>query len=252
MLVVVLTFYVFFFNVPTVCWASAGEGGLPTVTVDLADHSMDLGNLVGEIAEQTGYTILIPKEWCSLPVRGRYVDVQVESFFRRVVRGESIAVSVDEKKKVVLVRSYRSRTGSGAGYVVAGGKKNTGSDGTIGVVEQGLNDFQLAQIGELERLKSDPDAVDPELGIRQGDLWAIQERQLQDLARESDDPDVVDPELGVRQGALWAIQERQLQDLARESDDPDVVDPELGVRQGDLWAIQKRQIQDLARGDGGH
>jgi len=235
----------------TVHAASIAVSG-PYVSVDLTGHAKSLNEILGQLTKQTGYKIEIPKDWDSLQVKGKFIDVPVEKFFRRIIRGQSISVMIDKKRKNIQVRSYQE--GTLIGFV---GKKidlqdalnSTGCmiDPETGICKDQLADMQAKQIAQMERYKNNPNSIDPDTGIRYYDLRKLQEEQLRNLAAREKDPNAIDYETGLFNGDLRILQDEQILALEKNQNNPVAIDPQTGMAMSVLKRLQKQQICDLKK-----
>ena len=73
------------------------------VTLDVANEP--LGQVARRIAYQTGYNIVILEDWKKVSISGRFINVPVDEFFRRALKGLNIFLTVDEKRKQIIVRA---------------------------------------------------------------------------------------------------------------------------------------------------
>ena len=273
----VLIFRIYFFvlcgltlssSIPT--YAASIREERPHVTIDIVAKAKTLQDVARMVSAQTGYQVQIPKEWNSLEVRGRYLDIPVEKLFFRIVRKKSISVVVDEKRKSIRVESFQDKV-SALGQdqenlvvvdPMTGILKEDLSrlqdtqikelkmsrlnkddiDPETGIIRQHLNELHVRQLAELERLKKDPDAVDPETGLRRKVLRELHVHQMAELEKSKSDPEAIDPETGIRWEVLHRLQDAQEVQLMRNKEDPDAIDPETGIRRGELASLRKQQL----------
>ncbi|HEB49129.1 MAG TPA: hypothetical protein ENI89_00845 [Desulfobulbus sp.] len=222
---------------------------IPSISLDIVGHTRNLGDLVEVLSEQTGYRVRIPEEWGSLSVEGRYLNVPLDSFFRRVVRYESISITIDEINKDIFVQSYQHQARTGYASTDAENETNEREffDPMTGIAKQDLKEMQAEQLDELERLREDPEEIDLETGVRQRELRLLQKSQLEAIAEAKYDPRAVDPATGVPNGELQVVISDQLSELEEQRNDPDAIDVQTGVRLEDLHRLQREQLADLAR-----
>ena len=90
----VLSFLLSILVAVSVCAITVNETGATVqskqkeslVTLNVANKP--LKDALNEISDQTGYTILIEKEFQRIPVSGSYQEVSIEEFIRRALRGK--------------------------------------------------------------------------------------------------------------------------------------------------------------------
>ncbi len=97
---ILVLFSCFFIGYSPQCNAAENVG---VVNLDVANEP--LGQVVRRIAHQTGYNIVILEDWKKVSISGKFVNVPVDAFFRRALKGRSIFLTVDEKRKQIIVRA---------------------------------------------------------------------------------------------------------------------------------------------------
>jgi len=82
----------------------------PVGEVSLEVKEEPMHKVVQDIGRQLGYHVVIMDNWQKMPVSGKFTKVSVEEFFRRVLKGHNIFLTVDEKRRVIVVQAAGSRT----------------------------------------------------------------------------------------------------------------------------------------------
>jgi hypothetical protein len=219
---------------------AANVESIERMSVNVDPVGEPLVKVLEEISKKTGYEFLLSGEWESIVVRGHFVDVSIEKFFQRVFRGENTLIDVDKNKHIVSVQLFEkykvspySRIGRAGTDIV---RKN---DELISMYNE--------QKAELELLKNDDDAIDPETGVPQGQLKLLHTEQMAEYQKNKDDNNAIDPETGVLQGELKLLHEEQVSDLYNFKNDDDTIDPETGVTQGELTSLHAKQMSDYQK-----
>ncbi len=215
-----------------------------------------LNDLLDDIFQQTGYTIVVSEQLSSVPVVGVYRDITVDDFLRRVLKKQNVSVLYDKKKKQVLVRGFGEsiRLGKdGGSYSVSGqGGVSEGSaapseavDPLSGIPVAELQEKQARQMEELRRRENDPDAVDPLSGMSLAELQAKQARQMEELKGRENDPDAIDVLGDIPVVELREKKSRQLEQLKKQQTDPEAIEPQSGLPYMQLNAKKARQLEQL-------
>ncbi len=99
-----LVFFVLTFLYPVEVFSSdTGE-----VLVTLRVKQEKIGNLVGIIKQQTGYTVKLDKKAAALSVTGFFDSVGIDDFFKRAFKGKNIFIIRDDTLKTILVKQVAS------------------------------------------------------------------------------------------------------------------------------------------------
>ena len=79
------------------------DDGIAVVSMDVADRP--LGQVVRQIASQTGYDIVIFENWKKVQISGKFDNIPIEEFFRRALKGRNVFLTVDERQKKITVQA---------------------------------------------------------------------------------------------------------------------------------------------------
>ncbi|MFP7753274.1 hypothetical protein ACLG6S_01210 [Thermodesulfobacteriota bacterium B35] len=78
----------------------AGVGPLNIVV-----KNKTLEDVSTEITDQVGYRIVIDEKWKNIPVSGRFHNISAEDFFRRVLKGVNVILTIDTKRRIIVVQT---------------------------------------------------------------------------------------------------------------------------------------------------
>lgn len=73
--------------------------------ITLSFQNEPLKNVIKEVSSQTGYKIEISESLLSQNVTGQYVDIDLDSFLRRMFKGMNVFQVIDAKKKELKIYS---------------------------------------------------------------------------------------------------------------------------------------------------
>ncbi|MEA3469836.1 MAG: hypothetical protein U9R57_16665 [Thermodesulfobacteriota bacterium] len=71
--------------------------------VNISGDNRPLKDIVREVSKQSGYRIEISESLLSIKVSGEFVDVDISTFFRRLMRGSDVFQVIDQESKAILV-----------------------------------------------------------------------------------------------------------------------------------------------------
>jgi len=85
------------------------EINIDKITLENTDEKFQLKDLIPKIEEQTGYKISLDQYFENFPVQGVYVEVNLNTFFHRVLRRENYTLVIEENIKSIHVKKFTSR-----------------------------------------------------------------------------------------------------------------------------------------------
>lgn len=213
---------------------------------DATSFSVDVSNVplsqvLLDISSQTGFKIMIEKDLHDVSVSGKYVDVSIEEFMRRALRGKNISVISDNGQKVVLVRYFGKKSPLGDMLLI--GENVQDGPGSVLTQEQlsAIKELHKEQMEEYEKWKADPDSIDPYTGVRLGDLREMHQEQTQNYEEWKNNPDSMDPYMGKSLGAINSQYSEQKQAHDKWRENPESVDSYTGMKLGNLQALHGQQ-----------
>lgn len=105
--------------------SAASDRYSESAAVSLDVHNEPLGVVLESISNATGRRILVMPAWADLPVTARLNGVSVEEALKRLLKGFSYALVVDEKGEEISidVRGFPSNRASAAKWQVSQGAK---------------------------------------------------------------------------------------------------------------------------------
>jgi hypothetical protein len=74
-----------------------------TIFIELPRKGLTLNRVVPVLTEQTGYKILVEEHYKDILVKGKYKNVDIEEFFRRVFKGQNYSLLLNKEKREVQV-----------------------------------------------------------------------------------------------------------------------------------------------------
>jgi hypothetical protein len=231
----------FFFVIFTVCstpFFAHARTDVPSERLfSITIIQQQLGSVVGDVEKKTGIKVKLDEELANIIVSGVFVDVTVDEFFRRAIKGKNIAVQYAEKESIVTVQTFLSSL-----MAASRGSDPKGSSSAGVTDEEHMRKMQAEQLAELKRWEKDPDALDPMSGVRRGDLMKLHEDQLAAFAKWQDDPNAKDPMTGKRRSDIQSMQTKQLAKLEAQQSNPATPDPVTGRPVGEMGKTRKEQL----------
>ena len=220
-----------------------------------------------EIFKQSGYKIIFDEKWNTLPVSGKYSDVTIEEFFRRVFRKQNTSLLFDNQGKFVVVRFFGDKSFKelmSTSLADTSGNREQVPEEIAELhrqqhqeLEDYLNDPESVdpmsgmklvviremhdeQHAELEQMKNNPDTIEPTSGATVGELQQLQAAQQKENDQLRNNPETVEPESGMNVGAIAEMHRAQRAELERMLKDPDTVDPTSGMKLSEIWKLAKK------------
>ncbi|PIE56558.1 MAG: hypothetical protein CSA34_02785 [Desulfobulbus propionicus] len=166
-------------------------------------------NVLDDLHKKTNYTFIIPDEWRTFQVNGKYTDIDLETFFHRVFKRVNFSLLIDEKERLVTVQLYGKK--EGAFSQIGGGENVTDLDPELEIPRKELAERHKRQLEMFEKSKKDPEAIDPEFGVPYVELAKRHKKQLERFEKSKKDPEAIDPEFGVSYVELAKRHKKQLE-----------------------------------------
>jgi len=215
---------------------AAGPGSAKTAPVfSLEANNESFASVADEIFKQTGYRVVFDEKWNTLPVTGKYTDVTIEEFCRRVFRKMNTSLLVNDKSKIYVVRFFGDK--SFADLLAAkGGGKMEGEEGS-----GELADLQARQRQALQDYLADPEAVDPISGMKLVEIRAMHENERSELEMMRQEPDTVEPTSGETIGNLEQAHVNQHEEIENLRNNPNALDQESGMSIGEISDMHSNQ-----------
>ncbi|MCF8057507.1 MAG: hypothetical protein K9K37_12835 [Desulfocapsa sp.] len=207
-----------------------------------------------QISSQTGYQIVIKKEWAQLPVFGSFDGVTIEQFFQRVLRDHNLSLISSVEKKVVVVRLFGDKNLDNLLSISAKSGSTAKSDANV--VDVDIMDGQkLSEIKELysqyeaemERWKNDPDAEDPLDGQKLSEARELQAEYEAGMEKWKNDPEAVDPLDGQKLSEVRRIQAEYDKEMERWRNDPEAVDSLDGQKISEIRKLRASYEAEMER-----
>ena len=213
-------------------------------TFSLKLENKPFGEVVGDINQQTGYTIIYDEKWNSLPISGHYTDVTLEEFFRRVFRKQNTSLLIDSKDKMLIVRFFGDKSFEDllSGAMIAG--KAPGNQ--KGIPDE-IRELHRQQRQELEDYLKDPESVDPLSGMKLVDIRALHEKQHEELEKSKNNPATIDPISGKTLGELEKQHSAQREESEKFRNNPENVEPATGMTIAQIQQLHEQQREELQR-----
>ena len=180
----------------------AGETG-ETTTVNIMVHKRPVAEVIREVQERTGFSVILKNIDPRTPVSGTFQETEVATLFLALLRGHNVSVLVNEKKKNIVVSSLGQSVSSGkngaasneVNFAGAGGAagipacQQTNSCDSEGSTENEYNEdkkiLMEQQAQEYAQAMKDPDTIDPLTGMSLSDLENLHKQQMEDSAPSS-------------------------------------------------------------------
>ena len=211
---------------------------------DLEFSGESLQEAATRVSSQTGYQIVIKKEWADIPVNGQFDGVTVEKFFQRVLRGQNLSIISSVEKKVFVVRLFGDKKLDN--LLSISGKPTGSSSSGPEVVDVDIMDGQkISEIKELyaqyeeeeRRFRNDPNRVDPMDGQSISEIQELQAEYEADYEKWKKDPNRVDPIDGQKISEIRKLQAEYEAEVERWKNDPEAVDPMDGQKLSEIRRI---------------
>ncbi len=223
---------------------SAPATARQTITLDLT--RMPLKDAAAEIARQTGYAVAVEKQWGDIPVSGRFNGIEIETFFRRVLKKNNLSIVTDEQKKTITVRLFGSK--EQADLLTAVPVSNMDSDGEqLSKYSSITRKVYQKLVSELAAWKNDPDSIDPMTGNNLARVRETYNEQVEELVRQQDDPTVIDPLSGKQLVRVRQDFEDQVNEMERLESSPETIDPFTGKSVAEIKNRYQEQVAALER-----
>lgn len=203
---------------------------LDELSVTITAKNDALKDLSNEITLQTNYEIILDNKITDLNVSGKFIDVPVEKFFTRALRGENITITFNEQEKKITVKIF--------------GNTNTGNFySTKGYINKTLNngEIQRDQVQLFKEYNSDPLALDVLSGTKNADKWELHSRQSDQFNELDNDPDFIDVLNNSPNRVIWEKQNKQDLEFKKLNTDPSYVSVLSSRTNEELEEMQKKQ-----------
>ena len=215
------------------------------VNLTLTLQKRPFSEVVDLVSREIGYIIKFEEGLRDISVSGRFVNVPVEYFFHRILKGRNVIIDINDKNKEIIVRNFGSKENE---LLVANNLKG-------GVPSHGLVDpvtgksmeemdkiYALQEQNREERL-NDPDSIDPMTGKKLSVVKEIFKKQEENYRKIQTSPDAIDPVTGKRIVEINQIIKTQEAKRVARISDPKAVDPMTGKTMAELNEIYALQEQ---------
>ncbi len=203
-----------------------------------------LRDVLAEVNQKSGYRVRLGKELGSVKVSGKFNQVTINEFFKRVLKGKNVVLEFSDERKTLSVQTFAMASGS----VEYEGKQVAGAEiHNQNVMDNSFAALHAQQLDSFNQWKSDPNAIDPMTGIRKGDLNEIQQEQLAAFKKKQEDPTTIDPMTGLAKGVLQKTQQEQLASFSQYENDENAVDAMTGLPRKQLKELQQRQLASFVQ-----
>ena len=185
-------------------YAKSREEALPSVTVSV--KNMPISQVAVLIQEQIGYQVVLKSISPDVRVAGQFTNTDIETVFTSLLKGNNIAILVDNKDRLVTVQSL--------------GKK-TKNDISVGNIERNVPveiiDDQGHNIegGSSQSLKGESsyNNYDPFTGQTQKEIGCLHVEQEFSIEREEMDPSNVEPFTGMTNAEISELHNMQNKEI---------------------------------------
>lgn len=217
---------------------------LENKTIKLQCQAMPLKEVVDSISKQTGYTIHVESDLLTMPITGRFNDVEIGSIFRRIFRGKNISLLFSEKEKSCIVKTFGEKERK---YYTTG---QAGSiNALIGMPVKDLAVSQEKQLRAFREYSRNPDSVDSLTGLKLGEINASRQLQRETFIAQSQNAGSVDSLTGNTVGQLNRSHDQQRQEFLAYSEDVKSVDPIIDKKVVDVkksHEMQRKAFQEYS------
>jgi len=221
---------------------SADVNSLTSKKINLSCRNMPLKEVVDSVYKQTGFTIHVEEDLLAMPITGKFNGMEVDSFFRRIFRGENVALLYSEKDKSCVVQTFGQKERK---YYTAGKSEKVNQ-----LTDMRLNELEALQNEQrraFQEFSQDALSVDPLTGMKLGDIRESQEWQRKVFLEYSENPDSVDPIVGKTLGGLKESQDQQRQAFQAYSENSESIDKLTGLSLGEMERSRDQQRQEFQR-----
>jgi hypothetical protein len=220
--------------------------------VDMKCSGESLQEAATKISSQTGYQIVIKKEWAEIPVVGLFKGVTIEKFFQRVLSGQNLSIISSDEKKVVVIRLFGDKKLDNMLSISGATGRTVLVDSDAVDIMDGqkiseIRELQAQHDAEMERWKNDPGARDPMDGQKLSDIRKLHDKH--DIAMEDwkNDPDAADPMDGQKLTDIQKLQAEYDAEVEKMRNNPEAVDPLDGQKLADVRKLQAQHDLELER-----
>jgi|GEM_PF-3063846 len=235
------------------CLVPSGVTGAQAKIAELNLNGALLKNVAFTISKETGYQIIINKDWAETTVSGSYRDVEIEQFFRRVLKGKNISIISNETEKKIVVRLFGDKRSDN--LIVISGVQHRKWENLPDDAVDPLDGQKIAEIRRIqaeyeaqrERWMNDPDAVDPMDGQRISEIRMLQAKNDEAMAHWKNDPEAVDSMDGQKISEIRAIQAKNDAAIERWKDDPEAIDSMDGQKISVIRIIQAKNDTEMEK-----
>lgn len=208
------------------------------ISLELKEKPLKL--VVEEIFKQTGYRVVFDEKWNDLPLSGSYAGVTLEEFFLRSLRKQNVTLSYDDKGNVAILRFFGDRD---IGKIKTGTLTNE-IDSKVQVSEE-VKALHEQQRQELQAYLKDPEAIDPESGMKLVDIKSLHDAQKVELEQLKSNPETIDPSSGMKLADIQQMQDAQRAEIENIRNNPAIIDPESGMTKLEIKKLHDVQHAEL-------
>ena len=212
----------------------------PLLTLEV--NNMPFNEVAGMILKQSGYKVIFDDKWSTFPVSGKYSDVTIDGFFRRVFRGQNTSLLFDSREKYVIVRFFGDKS-----FQELLSTALVDNSSYSKQIPQEISDLHRQQRQELEDYLKDPDSVDPMSGMKLVEIRGIHEEQHKQLELDKKNPATVDPVSGATLGEIENLHNAQRAEIDQFKNDPEGVEPDSGMTRAQIQQLHAAQQTELQR-----
>ncbi len=223
--------FVLFFNISSSPAALNGND----ILISLQCNGQALDQIVVNLEQQTGYTIILDREFDNVLINGSFLDIHIEYFFNRVLKQENYAVEVDQKNKKIYVKSFGKRR------YLSSIKINYDNPTVIGEIDsKELRKLHIEQV-KKGREKYEDQGIDSVTGLPLANLKAMQEASVR-IGLEKYKNQGIDSVTGLPLLELKAIHEAAVR-TERESYEDQGIDSVTGLPLAKLKAMHEAAVR---------
>lgn len=209
---------------------TAKENGWLDKQVTMQFQSEPLSNVLAEITQQTGISIIYNLELANEKVNINYKDIKASDAITRLFKGKNIVIQINNQENIIIVKTFGAKN-----FISSSPIKGQESSSQMTLAQ--LEDLHSQQYKEYkERISDDNEVIMG--GMTRAAIRAMQKKQSQQYEDRIDNDDV--EVFGTTFGKLRTMHEQQYTEYQEQISNANEV--LIGnITRGELGVMQEKQ-----------
>lgn len=211
------------------------------ISMDIRNQSLE--DIVRLVSRQTGFKITVDNQWVGLSVSGNYKDVDVGSFFRRVLKGQNLSILYDDENKEIIVRMFGTKDLRSFIVDVRGNKEAVDQ-----ISSMKLSDIKVHKEKEAEKIQkyyANPKSIDQMSGMTFEEIARLRERETREKNVYFANPDAIDQMSGITLEQINELRAWEAGEIKKYLSDSNSVDQMSGMLLSDVKALREREALEI-------